>query len=319
MNNVVVELEKLNNTETAPESQRYIYARILCREVANKAMPNKRARCCRVFQLPTPDGFRLPMKKETTNDKFNQIPESEYRAHHVQWRELFEREPDWFLFGIGISGKGGCKNLSKTQKGICSRNVDSRRDADGNGQQIDASLFFARSGSDRDVRANSRRGAVPCFHLGRFGRQTIDQSPSRANERHSHGNSAVKTGMATDYVLFCGRTVRAGNRQNHGTLQGYDPQRTRQNQSVRLSDSNSRKGRSAQATFPAVRSVKQCGRLSNFRANGLIVRNRATKSKILNVLCTTFTNWSKKTSDYFLSLTRPAAVEAAGLCVFERR
>lgn len=322
--NVFIELEKLNRTETAPESMRYIYARFLCREVANKAMPNKRARFCRVFQLPTPDGFRLPMKKETENAKYHQISKSEYRHYNYQWRKLFEREPDWFLFGIGISGKGGFKNLSETQKGICSGNVDSRRNADNNRQQINPSLFFTRSSIDRDVRANARRGAIPRLYLGRFGRQAIHQSPSGtnqtaeiANKHFANGLSLRKRSFFQDLGLQSERAFNQGNRQTDFKISKTYSRMFAGFGIYGLSCSTAQTRQTEKTAFPAVRRVKPWGKSLNYLKSGFTGRTSAkklkTRLKTANLRCPIW-NWHAKFAtlsiakfNCFLSLTLPAA------------
>lgn len=219
---VFIELEKLNRTETAPESMRYIYARFLCREVANKAMPNKRARFCRVFQLPTPDGFRLPMKKETENAKHNKIRHlsacrnrrgnenprlgsggtfgNEKSARHSDAnKEKFGRTPE-FLPNLGDAEKGKCR-LGINQNGRIFL-LERRTGLIG--------LYFVAYGKSK---GSSPRTHCPLFSVStrRIGKNEYTFSCRRLAIR----DFEIKSRMGKDSSLSSGGAFGQRNRKSH--------------------------------------------------------------------------------------------------------
>ena len=258
-------------------------------------------------------------------DEFNQISESEYQTHNVQRRELFEREPDWFLFRIGVSGKGSCKNLSETQKGIYAGNVDSRRNADDNGQQIDTPLFFAWGGIDSDVRANAGCDAVPSVHSGRFGRQAINKSSNRANERPQGGAVAALPRMGKDSSLSSGGAFRQGNRKSHRKIKRYRQSTASAYARLRLSRPFGF-GTQIRSAFPAVRRVKQWEKSLKCPESGFINQMSAVKLKtrlktvksLLKIWPSLLKSAKFLTAINLLTFISPAAFTAAGFSVLER-
>lgn len=275
---VFIELEKLNHTDAAPESMRYIYARISCREVANKATPNKRARCDRVFQLPTPDGFRLPMKKEITNAKYHQISEQRTGSYRHQRHPVFKGSPNWGHLAISQRLPFCSENFSTAQKRIYSGYDAFNRTADERGQTTDKCIFGTRSGSDRDVRANARRVAIPRLYLGRFGRQTINQSPSGTDECPQGGAVAALPRMGKDSSLSSGGAFGQRNRKSHREKPNNGQYGVTAYARLRISRPFGF-GTQIRSAFLAVRRVKQWGKSLNCPKSGFINPTSAVKLK----------------------------------------
>lgn len=320
---VIVELEKLNHTDAAPESMRYIYARILCREAANKALPNKQARCDRVFQLPTPDGFRLPMKKEITNAKHYQISEQRAGSYQYQRHPVFKGSSNWGHLAISQRLPRCSENFSTSQKRIYPRHDAFNRTADQWGQTVDERLFSSWCGIDCDVCANTRRGAISGVHFGRFGRQTVDQSPSRTDERPQGGAVAALPRMGKDFALSSGGAVRSRNRQSHREKPFDRQSGFTAYARLRLSRSPCRSGTQIRSAFPAVRRVKQWGKSLKCPKNGFINPTSIKKSKTVlqtaNLRCAIW-NWREKLTDSFrLSVADKTFVTSYALPLLRRQ
>ena len=129
-------------------------------------------------------------------DEFNQISEQRAGSHQHQRHSIFKGSSNWGHLAISQRLPRCSENFSTAQKRIYSRHDAFNRTADERGQAVDERVFGARSGIDRDVRANARRVAIPRLYLGRFRRQAIYQSPSGTNQTAEIANKHFANGLS---------------------------------------------------------------------------------------------------------------------------